>query len=200
MGTILAPVAETDAVVKLHFGSVKAACTGIESVIKEFPSAGMHLRELNVLDGGLMSTSSGYSRINFDPKYFSSEEKIGAAITAGVESGFYPKNMTIAGAGAHEMGHIVEDWLIEKYGGSAADVKSRIFPEKWILEAYAKVLQTFQKKEFKPLKQLQKEIGKYALKNPSECLATAGSDYFTNKDKAALLSRFIWQRLKEELD
>ena len=98
------------------------------------------------------------------------------------------------------MGHIVEDWLIEKYGGSAQDVKSRAFPEKWILEAYAKATQTFHNKEFMTLEQLKEEIGKYATKNPSECLATAISDYFTNGERASLLSRFIWQRLKEELN
>ena len=189
-----------DTVKKLHFESVKLACAGIEAVLKEFAPAGRHLKEFDVLNAGIMTTTRFKGKINFNPEYFSDGEKSANAIAAGVEGGFYPKNMATAGAGAHEMGHIIEDWLTKKYGGSAADVQSRIFPEKWILEAYAKVIQTFQKKEFKSLKQLQKEIAEYATKNPSECLATAISDYFTNKDKAELLSRFIWQRLKEELN
>ena len=184
---------------KLHFKSVQTAAAGVEAVLKEFPPAGRYLKELTTLEAGIMTTTRFYGKINFNPRYFLAEDKIAGVIVAGVENGFYPKNMTISGAGAHEMGHIIEDWLIDKCGGSAQDVKSRAFPEKWILEAYAKAIQTFQKKEFRTLEQLKEEIGKYAIKNPSECLATALSDYFMNGEQAALLSRTIWQRLKEEL-
>ena len=99
--------------------------------------------------------------------------------------------------GAHEAGHIVEDWLLDKYGG---DVSSRIVPRQIVRKAYTRAIQTVQGTG-KTVEQLRIEIARHAVKESlSECVADAISDCLTNGERAALLSREIWRALKEELD
>ena len=175
--------------------------SGVEAVLGEFPSAGFHLKEFNVLrNSAVMSTARFSGRINFNPEYFSNAGKLAATIEAGVKSRLYPKNMSVFGAGAHEAGHIVEDWLITKYGGTAADVSSRVFPEKWVREAYIQAMKTFNSiEEFKTLPQLRESVSRNARRlNFCECLADAIADYIINTNQAALLSREIWLRIKKE--
>ena len=186
---------------KLDFKSVQTAATGIEAVLKGFPPAGFHLKEFNVLrNSAVMSTARGLGKIYFNPDYFTEAETLAATIAAGVKSGFYPANMTPFGAGAHEAVHIVEDWLIEKYN-EHKDTKLRIVPTKIIQRAYMRAMKNFRTvEEFKSLDVLRAEICGHALKyNTSECLADGGSDYMTNKQNSALLSRMIWEVLKGEL-
>ena len=117
-------------------------------------------------------------------------------IAAGVESRVYPKNMTVFGAGAHEAAHIVEDWLIEKF--RSIHTEYRPIPRRLVREAYQNARSAVEGKG-KSLEALTKEIADYANKNPSECLASGVSDYMTNGTDAKILSRMIWQRIKEEL-
>ncbi len=190
-----------DTIEKLHFKSVCEVMSGVEKILKAFPSSTRYLKEFSLLEKGLMSTIRQKVIINFNPQYFIDAENVISTISAGIQNGFYPKNMTLEGVGAHEAGHILEDWLIAKQGGTAEDVKSRIFAENLIKSAYVNLMQTFQTvKEFKTLNQLRKEIANYATKNMSECLATAVSDYIINQNQAAILSKAIWVKLKEECD
>ena len=188
-----------DEIAKLDFTSVKEACAGIEAVIKEFPLAATYLEELNVLErGGIMNASRFLNAIYFNIEYFSNREKLLSALTAGVKTGYYPKNMSIFGVGAHEMGHIIEKWLTEKHVGTIQDLNHRVFAEKIITAAYGDVMRSTGK--FKPLNTLKKEICEHALReNCSECFADTICDYVLNKENAAVLSQAAWQRLKEEL-
>ena len=192
----------SDEIATLHFESVREACRGIERVLNEFPPAGRYLKELALNDAdGLMTTSRFAGKINFNPAYFTDKVKITAEIHAGVVSGFYPKNMTVFGAGAHEMTHIVEDWLIDKSDlPKVADL--RIMPKRIVLEAYVQIIKTFgTAEEVRTLNQLRAEISRHARRyNFSECLADAAVDYLTNGQMAALLSKGIWKRLKETLN
>ena len=183
-------------IAKLNFEAIRAAMSGIETVLEEFPQAGFFLKELNVLSDALMSTWREHGKIYFNPEIFSSAEKVKDTIAAGVKSRLYPKNMTVVGAGAHEAGHIVEDWLIKKF--RSVHTTYRPVPRRLIQEAYQNVILTSEGKS-KSLKKLTEEISDYALENPSECLATAISDYITNGKDASVISRAIWVRLKEEL-
>ena len=181
---------------KLHFESVQTATAGIEAVLKEFLPAGRYLKEIGTYPEGIMTTFRGLGKINFNPEYFTDEKKLTAAILTGVETGFYPKNMTALGVGAHEAGHITEDWLIKKF--HSVHTEYRPIPRRLVREAYQKAQLTAEGKG-KSLEVLAKEIANYANENPSECLASAVSDYMTNGAGAKILSRMIWQRLKEEL-
>ena len=182
---------------KLHFESVKQALAGVEAVLKEFPSAARHLKEFGLLNSELMTTERGNGKINFNPEFFTDEQKLLATLMAGVRSGFYHKNMSPFSIGAHEAGHIVEDWLITKYG--VGNVSSRIAPRQIVRKAYKRAIQTVQGVG-KTIEQLRGEICTHARQESlSECLADAISDYLTNGERAALLSREIWHVLKEEL-
>ena len=138
----------------------------------------------------------GHGKIYFNPEIFSSAEKVTAEIVEGAKKGYYPKNMTAIGVGAHEAGHIVEDWLIKKF--NSVHTEYRPTPRRLIHEAYQNAILTPDGKG-KSLDALKKDVAKYALENPSECLASAVSDYIINAENAAILSRMIWQRLKDEI-
>ena len=187
----------SDEIGKLDFESVQTAAAGIEAVLKEFPQAGFYLKEFNVLrNSAIMSTARGLGRINFNPEYFTNGEVLAATIAAGVKSKFYPKNMTAFGAGAHEATHIVEDWLIAKY--RSVHTEYRPIPRRLVREAYRDA-QLAAEGKGKSLETLKKEIAIYALENDSECLASGAADYMTNGADSNILSRMIWQRIKEEL-
>ena len=183
---------------KLHFETVKDACRGIETVLKEFPPVINFLKELRVLEVGLMSTVRGKGIINFNPEYFIDTNRLIDEFNAGIKVGYYHKNMKALSVGAHEAGHILEDWLIAK-SDAPKDVNLRIVPRKIVCEAYKRAIQTIEG-EGKTIGELKNQICKHAFKeNNSECLADAVSDYITNKLDATLLSLEIWRTLKEEL-
>ena len=188
-------------IAKLDFKSVQEAMIGVETVLKEFPPAMRFLKEFSTYNQGLMTCARGLGIINFNSKYFSDRRRLLSTLDAGVRSGYYHKNMNPFSAGGHEAGHIVEDWLIDKLGGTAGDLLTRKFPQKIIEETYLRLLKTFKTpNEVRTLIQLKLEIAKYSLKNPSECLALVISDCVANQEKATILSRAIWERIKEELN
>ena len=181
---------------KLNFEAVRAAMNGVEAVLEEFPQAGSFLKEFDLNKDGIMNVSKGYSKINFNIEYFSNENKLISALTAALQKNYYHKNMNALGAGAHEMGHIVGRWLFEK-SNSTKELDVIAFVEKIIKEAYISFLR---RGKFKRLAQLRKELSGNALKNYSECLADAISDYIINGNEASVLSLEIWQIIKEELN
>ena len=184
-------------VTELNFEAVRAAMSGVEAVLEEFLQSGAFLEEFDVYSYGLMSTLRGHGKIYFNPEIFSSAEKVTAEIVEGAKKGYYPKNMTAIGVGAHEAGHIVEDWLIKKF--RSIHTEYRPIPRRLTHEAYQNAILTTEGKG-KSLEKLKAEITNYALENYSECLASAVSDYIINAENAAVLSRAIWHRLKEELN
>ena len=76
-------------------------------------------------------------------------------------------------------------------------MKNRIFARKVVQDAYSRAKLTV---EGKNILQMKLEISRYANENVSECIAEAVSDYIANGENAALLSKEIWKRLKEELN
>ena len=111
---------------------------------------------------------------------------------------YHPKNTGIFETGAHEMAHILEDCLADKYKRTFQDLKNDIFARKIIQDSFAKAKLTVEGKG-KNIVQLKAEICDYASKNLSECMAEAVSDYIANGENAAVMSKEIWKRLKEEL-
>ena len=186
---------------KLHFETVRQAMGGIETVIKEFPPAGKFLQEIEVRRLKVMTTEYGGryvgkpNKINFNPDYFDKAEHL-SGMVMGATTSYHPKNTGIFEIGAHEMGHILEDWLAYKYNGTYQELKNRIFARKIVQGAYSRAKLT----EGKNIAQMKAEISEYAGENLSECIAEAVSDYVANGENAALLSKEIWKRLKEELN
>ena len=187
----------SDAIGKLHFESVREAMTGVETVLKKFPPAMRYLKEFALLDKDIMTNERGKGIINFNPEYFSDKQKLLSVLTHGALTRYYHKNMNPFSVGAHEAGHIIEVWLLEKYG--VGNISLQILSLKIIREAYRQARQTTEGNG-KTITLLKSEIAIHALKEkPSECLADAVSDYITNGINAALLSREIWAVLQEEL-
>lgn len=191
-----------DSIAKLHFGSVQAAMNGVETVLKEFPPAIRFLKEFSTRPESLMTTVRGRGIINFAPECFSDEQKLLATLANGVKSGFYIKNANPLSAWAHEAGHIIEDWLIDKYDGNVLDaqeIKRREQARRIVQRAFS-IAKEIPEGTGKTISQLKVEISLNANDiKISECLASAVADYVTNEQNSALLSQCIWRVLKKEL-
>ena len=191
-----------DSIAKLHFCSVQAAMNGVEAVLKEFPPVMRFLKEFSTRSEGLMTTVRGRGIINFNPECFSEERKLLATLASGVKSGFYIKNANPLSAGAHEAGHIIENWLIDKYGGNVLDaqeIKRREQARRIVRRAFS-IAKKIPEGTGKTISQLKVEISLNANDMKiSECLASAVADYMTNEQNSALLSQCVWRVLKEEL-
>ena len=188
----------------MHFETVRQAMCGIEAVIKEFEPAGKFLQEIDVRRLKVMTTEYGGryigkpNKINFNPDYFDKVENLSGMIMDS-KTGYHPKNTGIFETGSHEMGHILEDWLTYKYKGTFQELKNRIFARKVVQDAYSRA-KLSEEGRGKNILQMKLEISRYSNENVSECIAEAVSDYIANGENAALLSKEIWKRLKEELN
>lgn len=188
-----------DAVEKLDFESVCEGVLGIEKVIEEFPQAKASFKSVGVDNGGIMCAR--YSGdICFNPTYYKTRES--AVKASSSTSHFHPTGNNVISTGSHEMGHILEKALIDKYNGS--NPAGLVF---WSDCIYAKAVVKEACKSAKKLPECKKmfnsrlksDISGYAKTNDSECLAEAVADYVLNGDKAAVLSKEIWKILKKEL-
>ena len=196
----------SDSIKKLHFESVREAMGGVEKAILEFPPAGALLSEFAVrrkYNAPMFTQYGGRyvskpDKINFNPDYFDKAEHLKVMIM-GNTTDYHPKNTGIFETGSHEMGHIIEDWLAFKYAGTFDDLSNRIFARKIIQEAFSRAKST-QEGKGKNIIQMKQEISQYADKTLSECLSEAISDYIANGENASILSKEIWECLKEELD
>lgn len=208
-----------DSLEALDFQAVHEATSGIEAVIKEFPKARKYLigidaeslasPEINLPNAYMCAIWEGY--INIDKKFFSSYESLVKDIAEDVKFGHHPRNSTLFGAAAHEMGHILERAIIKKHKGGIDDWEDMTYSEKIVKEAVA-VVQSIPEgklttKDYKgnvsvrkiPAKQLKRRISAYADDKGSECLAEAVCDVITNGENAYILSKEIWKILKREL-
>ncbi len=182
----------------LNFNAVKTATQGVEAVLKEFPATSIYLKEFRVYaDENIMSTSYG-GQISFNPNYFGDIESLEGLAAKDAASGFHPQNTGILHYGAHEAGHILELALIKKYGGDIDDWINHTYVRRIVRAAYSAI----KKSTGKNIYQLKKDISEYAAAplKIGECLAEAVSDYISNKDNAATLSKEIWKVLKRELN
>lgn len=112
---------------------------------------------------------------------------------------FRPKNTGVFEAGAHEMTHILEDWLAYKHNGTYQELASKKFARQILRNAFtcAQKLVECRKKD---ILTMCSEISSYAKKNVSECMAEAVADWFANGEQSAILSKEIWKALKKELE
>lgn len=125
---------------------------------------------------------NGFGQLKISKKYLANGES---------SSNGYFVNDTYAGTGAHEAGHMVNNYLL----------RSKVMPNASNLEqatAYRKG-----KLEKAILKEAQKrygsnpQISKYGSKNAAEKIAEAVSDVYTNKQKSHPYSREIVSVMKD---
>lgn len=190
---------------KLDFMSIHEGAQGIEYVLSKFPNSWMALKKVACEDRDvdtIMATSYQDAAIYFNNRYYKTREDAKKANES--TSGWNPRNSNCYGTGAHEAGHILEKFIIDLYNNGDETLGRR----EWAKETQAKriVNAAFKKLKQEPENKLLKKneakeaISGYAKdsRSASECLAEAVEDYALNKDKAAPLSRCIWEELKGE--
>ena len=197
----------------LDFEAVREATQGIESVITEFPKAGKFLKKMKVenLDDAFMCAEyEGF--ITFSKTDFSDVESFREIVSLMADDRDLPKNTKIKGIAAHEMGHLLERALIDKYNGGIPEWENGTYAKKVVKEAAINAQKNSQGvKAFSIapsnealfnnfLERLQKNISNYAVdESCSETIAEAVCDYITNGENASRLSKEIWKLLKREL-
>ena len=200
---------------KLDLDAVLEATQGIEVVIAEFPKAGKFLKKMkveNLDDVGAFMSADYYGVISFNKSDFTYREDFLEMIALQVEDGQNPKNTKIKGIAAHEMGHLLERALIDKYNGGIPEWNKGTYAKKMVKEAVERIRNTPEgkisyrdkngkaRKRYVTIKELQLEISLYAEdKIRSETIAEAVCDYITNGENASRLSKEIWGILKREL-
>ncbi len=182
----------------LDFPSVHSAASGMDIVLREFPQAKGVLRSVSTSSSGLMCARPN-GEICFNPSFFKNgEATIQQRMEQSSRSGYHPKNSGARECGAHEMGHMLELALIQRRypnGGGTLAWNKCIMAKEIVSEACKNIKrQTRQSFDV-----IRSEVSTYANENFSECLAECVSDYIANRTNAAALSKYVWQRLKEEL-
>ena len=186
----------SDAIESLDFNSVKNTAYGVEIMINEFPQAKNTFAGFDIGKSGVACASFN-GKISFNPKYYNDAKNLQCMIQ-GNTTGFHPKNTGIIEIGSHEMGHILELALINKYNGGVWSW-SECTEAKKIVSEGCKLAKKLPDGKGKVNATLKREISGYAMQNASECMAEAVADYVANKEKASVLSRVIWNLLKGEL-
>lgn len=199
----------------LDFEAVREATQGVEDVISEFPKAGKFLRKMKVenldYDDAIMSADY-YGVIAFNKCDFHERESLLEGIAINIEVGQSPKNTGIKGVAGHEMGHLLERALIDKYDGDINDWRKGTYAKKVVREAVDAIRKTPEgkisyrdktgkaRKRYVTIEQLESEISLYAKdRSGSETIAEAVCDYITNGENASWLSKEVWRILKREL-
>lgn len=193
-----------DSVTNLEFKNVKESMIGIEKVIKEFPKTQSILKEINTKNSGVMCASFK-GNINFNPLYYKKGSSGLNSMIQGEKTGFHPKNTGILETGSHEMGHLLERFLID-LDNEGLDGYSKIIhwnnctsAKKVISQACKNAKKTTEGKGLKNY-QLKSQVSGYATKTDSECLAECVADYIANKENSSILTKEVWKILKERLD
>lgn len=197
-----------DSVRKLDIEGVKPATAGIATVIDEFPKAKEMFSNLSTSKSGMMCAEFN-GQINFNPTYFKNAKDIDYEMKRSAQSGFHPKNSTSFGCGAHEAGHVLERMLIGiAHPNIRHDWNERIeAATEWSKCTQAQNIVSEACKRAKKTAEgngldnatLKSNVSRYAMKNASECLAECVCDYVENKNNASVLSRIVWDMLKEKL-
>ena len=197
---------------QLYFPAVKEAFEGVEEVFKFYPDM---WKKIQVVDAKAPTTFWGISHmrfsysgygldmcLSFNKESFESAESVKETCN---ERRFV-KNCSAKSLGAHEAGHALANGLLRRSGklhplrtvfGESSNINDShlLF---WASELLSPDKKTQLSKE--ELNKACREISDYALKgNGSETVAEAISDYITNGDKAAPLSKAIVQRIREAL-
>lgn len=188
-----------DTLTQLNFESVREFAEGVEFIQNEFPQAREYFTSLNTGGNGIACASLS-GKISLNERFFVTRNATIEAVHSG--NHFHPTDNNTVSTGAHESGHILEAALIKK------DVDKGVMQIlQWNDCKQAKNIVSLACKEAKKTVEgkgllkadLIKQISGYAARNSSECLAEAVADYYLHGEKAAILSRKIWEILKGKL-
>lgn len=186
----------TSKVKQLHFGAVSKAISGITDVIDMFPQ----------LRGQITKTDTWHNNnwlvsVGFDGTVYFSQNRFNRIMPIKIKKlnsctngkWYHPVNTDFASLGAHEAGHmLIKLDMHRRYPDKNKSQQYNL----WAGSTVANEIMRDIYKDYngrKSLLKLKKEVCEYALENNSECIAECISDYITNGNKAAELSKMVWQ-------
>lgn len=183
-----------DGILELNSEVTLQAFTGIESMFKLYPDLKDQITNIGISSNGIMNCSG--KKINFNPTYFSDNEKLQKVCIEMSEAGWWPKNSSPASVAAHEMGHAVNWNLIAKNPAYEYDFE-RVLDwndQTTAKEIVSEACKKTKKTEFgkgKKNAELRNSQSKYGATNPSEAIAEAFADLYANESNANQLSKAI---------
>lgn len=196
----------------MDLGILKTVAGEVEFIAKEFPNTpGIKYAAyngdavLNAITGNeknahAYASASFHGDLNLNPQMMNAD--VQTRYEHDVRAGFHPAGTTSANIATHELGHTLEAQLVHKKFGTYWD-RSHAWNHSTVATQVVAEAARMAKRtpEGKGLTndQLVAQISRYAMKNRSEALAEAVSDYRANGAKAKPLSRAIWTILKREL-
>lgn len=184
-----------------RFEDTKNALAGTMHVLEEF-GATSFLKGVQQDVSGIMAAHRLTGTLYFNEKYFKTGgEDIQSMIQRVTKFSptHWPKNQSAFTIGAHEAGHLVEGYLIQKSGGGYDTLVNRTIAKQIVTESH-KELKAMYKAAGQKAPGINDAVGQismYATKNRSETLAEAFADVVANKENAHPFSKIIWNKAKK---
>lgn len=194
---------------RVDFEVTREMSGGIEAMLGEFPGLkGSDLRITGRMQGGsAYAGTTVEGEVLLHPGVMSSPEAVRRAYERDLRSGYHPEGTGTVNIIIHEMGHQIEAELLRRrIPGSSAEAKIKR-NEAWrngtvaselVSKALDRVAPGWHQDGQKAADQIGR-ISRYAASDPSETVAEAISDYYSNRRNAKPLSKELWRLAKEEL-
>lgn len=175
----------------LDFGSVRAALSGLESVIGKAKGLAKTIKMVKTSESGVMSCSG--TNISFNPQYFEKSERIQKSCNDMSDQHWWVKNASPASIGAHECAHAAEWLMIQRntayqYDWQRTDVWNKCTEAKKVVSQACKNVKKTEYGKGKRNFELISAISRYAQENASETMAEAFADIYANGENANPLS------------
>ena len=194
---------------RVDFEVTREMSSGIEAMLGEFPGiTGSGLRITGRVPGGTAYAGTTVNgEILLHPGVLTSPEAVKRAYERDLRTGYHPEGTGTVNIVIHEMGHQIEAELIRRrIPGNSAEAKTRR-SDAWrngtvaheiVSKALDRAAPGWHQDPQKAADQIGR-ISRYATSDPSETVAEAISDYYSNRRNAKPLSKEIWRIAKEEL-
>ena len=194
---------------RVDFEVAREMSSGIEAMLGEFPGiTGSDLRITGRMPGGSAYAGTTVNgEILLHPGVLTSPEAVQRAYERDLRTGYHPEGTGTVNIVIHEMGHQIEAELLRRrIPGNSVEAKGRR-NEAWrngtvaheiVSKALDRAAPGWRQDPQKAADQIGRISG-YAASDPSETVAEAISDYYSNRRNAKPLSKEIWQIAKEEL-
>lgn len=187
----------------LPFDTLKQAVQGVTDTVDEFPEMKGLVREIKTSNATSYVAQASYTAsmdnvtITLAKPLKKKADVANAIFESSNEKNFNHQNMNVSSVLAHETGHAIETYLTaKKYGGGWKAFQMRV-ARVLSTDVVTRAAQNLQSKgETKTLKELTRDVSKYATYNMSETLAECVGDVYANGSNAKPLSKEVWRMLK----
>lgn len=190
----------------LDFDTLKQTSVKMDEVFKEFPQIKGEVEYISSDKAGWMNTEFNgtsiglhFNEVMYQPK---SIKTLNENYVDSVKSRYHPQGTDVRSNGVHELGHVVEAWMIKKQSfnkyHALEDWNDCETAQNILSRACRNAKKTPAGKGLKNY-ELRTQISRYALESQSETIAEAFADYFANGDNSAVLSKEIIKVIKSDI-